>query len=145
MTAKMQRLPYITGLVGMFLTITLCISCSHEQSSSSYVRERVEDLKRQTAPSDASVRETAGVAQKGQSVSAQWEFDTSLTREEPHHLCQFVPTDPLGLMGKSPPQWLCSSLRELHFGGGDTSLGGSTRRPSGECCFGETSSGFVLR
>ena len=82
MTAKMQRLPYITGLVGMFLTITLCISCSHEQSSSSYVRERVEDLKRQTTPSDASVRETAGVAQKGQSVSAQWEFDTSLTRED---------------------------------------------------------------
>ena len=39
-------------------------------------------LKRQTAPSDASVRETAGVAQKGQSVSAQWEFDTSLTRED---------------------------------------------------------------
>ena len=78
----MQRLPYITGLVGMLLTITLCISCSHEQSSSSYVRERVEDLKRQTAPSDASVRETAGVAQKGQSVSAQWEFDTSLTRED---------------------------------------------------------------
>ena len=66
----------------MFLTITLCISCSHEQSSSSYVRERVEDLKRQTTPSDASVRETAGVAQKGQSVSAQWEFDTSLTRED---------------------------------------------------------------
>ena len=82
MTAKMQRLPYITGLVGMLLTITFCISCSHEQSGSSYVRERVEDLKRQTAPSDASVRETAGVAQKGQSVSAQWEFDTSLTRED---------------------------------------------------------------
>jgi hypothetical protein len=78
----MQRLPYITGLVGMLLTITLCISCSHEQSSSSYVRERVEDLKRQTAPSDAPVRETAEVAQKGQSVSAQWEFDTSLTRED---------------------------------------------------------------
>ena len=50
MTAKMQRLPYITGLVGMFLTITLCISCSHEQSSSSYVRERVEDLKSKPLP-----------------------------------------------------------------------------------------------
>ncbi len=82
MTAKMQRLPYIAGLVGRLLITTLCISCSHEQSSSSYVRERVEDLKRQTAPSDASVREPAGIAQKGQSVSAQWEFDTSQTRED---------------------------------------------------------------
>ena len=65
---------------GMLLIIALCISCSNEQFSSSYVRERVEDLKRQTAPSDASVRETSGIAQKGQSVSAQWEFDTSQTR-----------------------------------------------------------------
>ena len=51
----MQKLLYIARLLEMFLIITLCVSCSHEQSSSSYVRERVEDLKRQTAPSDASV------------------------------------------------------------------------------------------
>jgi hypothetical protein len=79
---KLPKVPCVTILVGMFLLITFCLSCSNEQSSSSYVRERVEDLKRQTAPSDASVRETAEIAPKGQSVSAQWEFDTSQTRRD---------------------------------------------------------------
>ena len=78
----MQRALYISGLVGLFLIITLCVSCSNNQSSSSYVSERVEDLKKQTAPSDASVTEIAGIASKGQSVSAQWEFDTSKTRRD---------------------------------------------------------------
>jgi len=36
----------------------------------------------QTAPSDASVTETAAIASKGQSVSAEWEFDTSQTRRD---------------------------------------------------------------
>jgi preprotein translocase subunit SecG len=77
---KMQRVLYIASLAGLFLIITLCVSCSNNQSSSSYVSERVEDLKKLTAPSDASVAETAGIASKGQSVSAGWEFDTSQTR-----------------------------------------------------------------
>ena len=74
---KLPKVPCIISLLGLLLLITLCVSCSNEPSGSSYIRERVEDLKRQTAPSDASVRETAGIAPKGQSVSAQWEFDTS--------------------------------------------------------------------
>jgi hypothetical protein len=78
----MQRVLYIASLAGLFLIITLCVSCSNEQSSPSYVRERVEDLKKQTAPSYASVTETAGIASKGQSVSAGWEFDTSQTRRD---------------------------------------------------------------
>lgn len=68
--------------VGMLLIIALCISCSDDQSSSSFIRERVENLKKQTAPSHASVRETAGISQNEHSVSAQWEFDTSKTRGE---------------------------------------------------------------
>ena len=78
----MQKVSYIISLAGMLLIITLCISCSNEQSSSSYVRERVEDLKKQTAPSDASITTTAEIASKGQSVSAGWEFDTSQTRRD---------------------------------------------------------------
>ena len=57
---KMQRVLYIASLVGLFSIITLCVSCSNNQSSSSYVSERVEDLKKATAPSDASVREIRG-------------------------------------------------------------------------------------
>lgn len=76
----MQKVLYVAGLVAMFLIVTLCASCSNDQSGSSYVRDQVEELKRQTAPNDASVRETAGIAQKGQSVSAQWEFETSQAR-----------------------------------------------------------------
>jgi len=64
----------------MLLLIAFCVSCSNEPATSYYVREQVEYLKRQTAPSDASVRETAGIAPKGQSVSAQWEFDTFQAR-----------------------------------------------------------------
>ena len=82
MNAKTQSLPSLSGLLGVLLIFMVCSSCSCNQSDSSYVRDRVEDLKRQTTPSDASVRETEGIAQKGQSVSAQWEFDTSLTRED---------------------------------------------------------------
>jgi hypothetical protein len=78
----MQRVLYIASLVGLFLIITLCVSCSSSQSSSSYVSERVEDLKKRTAPTDASVTETEGIASKGQSVSARWEFDTSQTRRD---------------------------------------------------------------
>lgn len=72
----------ISSFVGMLLLITFCVSCSNEPATTSYVHEQVEYLRRQTAPSDASVRETAGISPKGQSVSAQWEFDTSLAREE---------------------------------------------------------------
>jgi hypothetical protein len=79
---KMQRVLHIASLAGLVLIITLCVSCSNNQSSSSYVTERVEDLKKQTAPSDASVTETAGIASKGQSVSAVWEFDTTQTRRD---------------------------------------------------------------
>jgi len=78
----MPKVPCIACLVGLFLLITLCISCSNKQSGYTYVRERVEELKQQTAPSDASVIETAGLASKGQSVSAQWEFDTSQTERD---------------------------------------------------------------
>ena len=52
---KMQWVLYIASLVGLFSIITLCVSCSNNQSSSSYVSERVEDLKELTAPSDASL------------------------------------------------------------------------------------------
>ena len=48
----MQRILYIASLAGLFLIITLCLSCSNNQSSSSYVSERVEDLKKQTGDSD---------------------------------------------------------------------------------------------
>jgi len=78
----MQKVLHITSLVGVLLMITLCISCSNEQSSSSYVREQVEYLKKQTAPSNVFVTETGGITTKGQSVSAQWEFDTSQTRAD---------------------------------------------------------------
>lgn len=78
----MQRILYIASLVGLCLITTLCVSCSNNSSSSSYLSERIEDLKKQTAPSDASVTETAGIASKGQSVTAAWEFDTSQTRRD---------------------------------------------------------------
>ena len=77
---KLPKVPCITSLLGILLLITLCVSCSNELTSSSYVRERMEDLKKQTAPSNAFVTETAGIATNGQSVSARWEFDTSETR-----------------------------------------------------------------
>lgn len=76
---KMQRVLYSTSLAGLCLLTTLGVSCSNNPSSSSYVSERIEDLKKQTAPSDASVAETAGIALKGQAVTAGWEFDTSQT------------------------------------------------------------------
>ena len=82
-TAKKQPMGLcVSSFVGMLLLITYCASCSNEPATSSYVHEQVEYLKRQTAPSDASVRETAGIVPKGQSVSAQWEFDTSQARGE---------------------------------------------------------------
>ncbi len=80
MNAKKQWLPSRSALLDVLLIFTVCSSCSCNQSNSSYVRNRVEGLKGQTAPSDASVRETEGIVQKGQFASAQWEFDTSQTR-----------------------------------------------------------------
>lgn len=79
---KMQKVPHITNFLGLLLIVTLCISCSNEQSSSSYVREQVEYLKKQTTPSNVFVKETAGITTNRQSVSAQWEFDVSQTRAE---------------------------------------------------------------
>jgi hypothetical protein len=79
---RLQKAPHLAVRVGMLLIIALCISCSNEQSSSSFIRERVENLKKQTVPSDASVRETEGISQNEHSVSAQWEFNTSKTRED---------------------------------------------------------------
>lgn len=79
---KMKRIPHIASLAGLCLITTLCVSCSNNSSSSSYLNERVEDLKKQTAPSDASITETSGIASKGQSVTAAWEFDTSQTRKD---------------------------------------------------------------
>ncbi len=80
MNAKRQWLPSRSALLDVLLIFTVCSSYSCNQSNSSYVRNRVEGLKWQTAPSDASVRETEGIAQKGQSVFAQWEFATSQIR-----------------------------------------------------------------
>ncbi len=78
----LQKASHLAARVGMLLLIALCMSCSNEQSSSSFIQERVENLKKQTAPSDASVRETAGISQYEHSVSAQWEFETSLTKAD---------------------------------------------------------------
>lgn len=78
----MKRILYIPSLAGLCLITTLCVSCSNNSSGSSHLGARVEDLKKQTAPSGASVSDTAGIASTGQSVTAAWEFDTSQTRAD---------------------------------------------------------------
>lgn len=72
----------LLSVFGVFFFALHCISCSSKQTSASYVIERVEELKKETAPSDASVRETTGIVSKPQSVSAHWEFETAQTHHD---------------------------------------------------------------
>ena len=72
----------VISLFGILLFALHCISCSSKQPSASYVTERVEELKKETAPSEASVRETTGIVSKAQSVSARWEFETAQTQHD---------------------------------------------------------------
>ncbi len=78
----MQKFSCLTSLFGILLFALHCISCSSKQPSASYVTERVEELKKETVPSDALVRETTGIVSKAQSVSAHWEFETAQTQHD---------------------------------------------------------------